>query len=57
MSDVFASNPRQCFKVRRRVMEKKMKISVIFGTRPEAIKLAPVILALKQEADAIAACA
>jgi UDP-N-acetylglucosamine 2-epimerase (non-hydrolysing) len=25
-----------------------MKISVIFGTRPEAIKLAPVILALKQ---------
>jgi UDP-N-acetylglucosamine 2-epimerase len=23
------------------------KISVIFGTRPEAIKLAPVILALK----------
>jgi len=24
------------------------KISVIFGTRPEAIKLAPVILALKQ---------
>jgi len=25
------------------------KISVIFGTRPEAIKLAPVILALKQE--------
>ena len=28
-----------------------MKISVIFGTRPEAIKLAPVILALKQEPD------
>lgn len=26
-----------------------MKISVIFGTRPEAIKLAPVILALKRE--------
>jgi len=26
-----------------------MKISAIFGTRPEAIKLAPVILALKQE--------
>src|SRR5580765_2585726 len=25
-----------------------MKVSVIFGTRPEAIKLAPVILALKQ---------
>jgi len=27
------------------------KISVIFGTRPEAIKLAPVILALKQSPD------
>jgi UDP-N-acetylglucosamine 2-epimerase (non-hydrolysing) len=26
----------------------KKKISVIFGTRPEAIKLAPVVLALKQ---------
>ncbi|MES1164918.1 MAG: UDP-N-acetylglucosamine 2-epimerase (non-hydrolyzing) [Verrucomicrobiota bacterium] len=29
------------------------KISVIFGTRPEAIKLAPVILRLKQEAGLI----
>jgi UDP-N-acetylglucosamine 2-epimerase (non-hydrolysing) len=28
-----------------------LKISVIFGTRPEAIKLAPVILALKREPD------
>jgi UDP-N-acetylglucosamine 2-epimerase (non-hydrolysing) len=28
-----------------------MKISVIFGTRPEAIKLAPVILLLKKEPD------
>ncbi|MGB7220864.1 MAG: UDP-N-acetylglucosamine 2-epimerase (non-hydrolyzing) [Vicinamibacterales bacterium] len=27
-----------------------MKISVIFGTRPEAIKLAPVVLALRREA-------
>ena len=26
-----------------------MKISVIFGTRPEAIKLAPVILALRSD--------
>jgi UDP-N-acetylglucosamine 2-epimerase (non-hydrolysing) len=26
-------------------------VSIIFGTRPEAIKLAPVILALKNEAD------
>ena len=32
-------------------MTKTLKISVIFGTRPEAIKLAPVILALKQETD------
>lgn len=30
-----------------------MKISIIFGTRPEAIKLAPVVLALKQEARAV----
>src|SRR5574341_1084213 len=28
-----------------------MKISVIFGTRPEAIKLAPVILALRKHPD------
>jgi UDP-N-acetylglucosamine 2-epimerase len=27
------------------------KISVIFGTRPEAIKVAPIILALKQHPD------
>jgi len=27
------------------------KVSVIFGTRPEAIKLAPVILALKEHSD------
>ena len=27
------------------------KISVIFGTRPEAIKLAPVILELKKRRD------
>lgn len=27
------------------------KISVIFGTRPEAVKLAPVILKLKQHPD------
>jgi len=30
-------------------MKTKKKISVIFGTRPEAIKLAPVILALKAD--------
>lgn len=32
-------------------MNKGKKISVIFGTRPEAIKLAPVILALKQDPE------
>src|SRR5690242_15789522 len=32
-------------------MQRKMKVAVIFGTRPEAIKLAPVILALKRDAD------
>ena len=30
------------------MQSQQMKVSVIFGTRPEAIKLAPVILALKQ---------
>ena len=30
-------------------MNTKKKISVVFGTRPEAIKLAPVILALKRD--------
>lgn len=30
-------------------MNTKKKISVVFGTRPEAIKLAPVILALKAD--------
>jgi len=28
---------------------RKMKVSVIFGTRPEAIKLSPVVLAMRQE--------
>lgn len=28
-----------------------MKVSIIFGTRPEAIKLAPVILAMKDDPD------
>ena len=27
-----------------------MKISIIFGTRPEAIKLAPVILTIRKDA-------
>lgn len=32
-------------------MNEKKKISVVFGTRPEAIKLAPVILALKEHPE------
>jgi UDP-N-acetylglucosamine 2-epimerase (non-hydrolysing) len=32
-------------------MMKRIRVTLVFGTRPEAIKLAPVILALKQEAD------
>ena len=32
-------------------MTKRKKIACIFGTRPEAIKLAPVVLALRREAD------
>jgi len=38
------------FKVRCKSMK---KISVIFGTRPEAIKLAPVILELKKRRDIV----
>jgi len=30
-----------------------MKVSVIFGTRPEAIKLAPVIIELRKRKDII----
>jgi UDP-N-acetylglucosamine 2-epimerase (non-hydrolysing) len=30
-------------------VRRKMKIAVIFGTRPEAVKLAPVILSLKRD--------
>lgn len=52
MSDVcLRSASEERPKIRRSRYEKTMKISVIFGTRPEAIKLAPVILALKQDAD------
>ncbi len=28
-----------------------MKILIIFGTRPEAIKMAPIVLKLRQELD------
>ena len=34
-----------------REMSQKMKVSVIFGTRPEAIKLAPVVLAMRKDGD------
>ena len=32
-----------------RIMQKVIKVMVIFGTRPEAIKMAPVILTLKED--------
>src|SRR4030095_15095085 len=31
-----------------RIMSESMKIMVVFGTRPEAIKMAPVVLALRR---------
>ncbi|MBT5875164.1 MAG: UDP-N-acetylglucosamine 2-epimerase (non-hydrolyzing) [Candidatus Latescibacteria bacterium] len=34
-------------------MKKKLKVLTIFGTRPEAIKMAPVIDALRKRSDAI----
>jgi len=33
---------------RKKAIDRKIKVSVIFGTRPEAIKLAPVIIALRK---------
>ena len=36
-------------------MEKK-KIAIVFGTRPEAIKMAPVILELKKYQHEFEAC-
>jgi UDP-N-acetylglucosamine 2-epimerase (non-hydrolysing) len=35
-------------------MEEKMRVLVIFGTRPEAVKMAPVIRALREHPDRIA---
>ena len=32
-------------------LQKIKKISIIFGTRPEAIKLAPVILKLRKQPE------
>lgn len=29
----------------------KIKVMTVFGTRPEAIKMAPLVLALKERAD------
>ncbi len=40
---------RKCQNVSHNLMNRPAKVSVVFGTRPEAIKLAPVILALKKE--------
>ena len=30
---------------------KKIKVMVVFGTRPEAIKMAPLVIELKKQAD------
>ena len=34
-------------------MKKKLKVMTVFGTRPEAIKMAPVVLQLKEHSDVI----
>ena len=34
-------------------MTGKIKVMTIFGTRPEAIKMAPVVMELRQHADEI----
>ena len=36
-------------------MEKKIKVMTVFGTRPEAIKMAPLVLELNKHADQIEA--
>ncbi len=33
------------------VMSKKWKVMTIFGTRPEAIKMAPLVLELEKNSD------
>lgn len=37
-------------------MDDKLRVIVIFGTRPEAVKMAPVIKALQNESDKIETC-
>jgi len=32
---------------------KKLKVMVVFGTRPEAIKMAPLVLELQKHSDSI----
>ena len=32
---------------------KKLKVMVVFGTRPEAIKMAPLVLELQKHSDCI----
>lgn len=34
-------------------MEKKIKVMTVFGTRPEAIKMAPLVLELKKYSEEI----
>ena len=40
-----------CFKYLTHDLGVKLKILIVFGTRPEAIKMAPVVKQLKQEAS------
>lgn len=35
----------------RKVIVKKVKVMTIFGTRPEAIKMAPLVLELERQSD------
>lgn len=37
--------------VRKGLIMNKIKVMFVFGTRPEAIKMAPIILALKQQQE------
>ncbi len=38
------------------IMKKKLNVLVVFGTRPEAVKMAPVIKALRNHSDQIDTC-
>ena len=46
MNDIIQQNERG-------IMDKKLKVMTVFGTRPEAIKMAPVVLELMKHPDEI----